>query len=105
MISVIIILLFLTPFSLTYLVTGGVGRGPGDVQRRPGRADILEPEREHLPGPSVGAWPGDAWRGPGRRQPLRRQLRSRTPAALRWASRPRPAEVGGLLQALHGLRP
>ncbi|CAA6654385.1 unnamed protein product [Spirodela intermedia] len=33
---------------------GGVRRGPGHVQRGAGGADLLEPQREHLPGPTVG---------------------------------------------------
>ncbi|ONK61634.1 uncharacterized protein A4U43_C08F31990 [Asparagus officinalis] len=35
----------------------GLGRGKSDVQRGPRRSDLLEPKREHIQGPTVGAGP------------------------------------------------
>ena len=82
--------------------------GPGAVQHRPGGGPgHVVPEREHLPGPSVGPGAGDPRRGPRRGKPLRRRLRP-GPSGQR-QQLPVGAAVCaadlGLLQARHGLRP
>lgn len=63
--------------------TGGVDGGTGNAQRRPRRANVLEPEHQHIPRPAVGERAGDARRGPAALEQVRDRLRDRPAAGRR----------------------